>query len=42
MTPVGMPIGLTHLDSEFCWCEPIVETDESGEEVVIHRQVSWN
>ncbi len=22
--------------------DPFVETDESGEEVVLHRQVTWN
>jgi hypothetical protein len=28
-----MPIGLNHLDSDFCWCDPIVELDEKGTEV---------
>ena len=40
--PVEMPIGLNHLDSNFCWCDPLVEEDESGGEVVVHRQVTWN
>ena len=40
--PVEMPVGLNHLDSPGCWCDPFVETDESGEEVVLHRQVTWN
>ena len=40
--PVEMPIGLNHLDSNFCWCDPMVEEDESGGEVVVHRQVTWN
>jgi hypothetical protein len=37
-----MPIGLTHLDSDLCWCDPIVEVDENGEHVLLHRQVIWN
>ena len=40
--PVQMPVGLSHLDSQLCWCEPVVETDENEEEIVIHRQVTWN
>ena len=40
--PVETPIGLNHLDSNFCWCDPIVEEDESGRKVVVHRQVIWN
>ncbi len=38
---VEMPVGLTHIDSNFCWCDPIVETNE-GQEVVVHREVTWN
>ena len=37
-----LPIGLSHIDSEACWCDPIVETDDEGEEIVVHRQVTWN
>jgi len=40
--PEAMPAGLIHLDSNLCWCEPTIEADEIGEEVVIHRQVTWN
>jgi hypothetical protein len=40
--PVAMPAGLIHLDSHSCWREPIIEADEIGEEIVIHRQVTWN
>jgi hypothetical protein len=36
------PIGPSHIDSDFCWCEPVVETDEDGEEVVVHREITWN
>jgi len=40
--PLEMPIGLVHVDSDLCWCDPITELDETGEEVVLHRQVTWN
>ena len=40
--PVEMPVGLKHLDSDFCWCDPIIELDENGQEAVLHRQVTWN
>jgi hypothetical protein len=36
------PMGLSHIDSDSCWCEPVVETDEEGEEVVVHREITWN
>ena len=39
---VEIPVGLTHLDSDLCWCDPIVEVDEDGEHVLLHRQVTWN
>ena len=42
IVPVEMQVGLNHLDSELCWCDPIIEVNEIGEEVVLHRQVSWN
>jgi hypothetical protein len=42
IVPVEMPMGLDHLDSDFCWCDPLVEVDESGKELVLHRQVTWN
>jgi hypothetical protein len=42
VAPVEMPIGLNHLDSDFCWCDPIIRVDEDGQEVVLHRQVTWN
>jgi hypothetical protein len=40
--PVEMPVGLKHQDSDFCWCDPVVEVDDTGDETVIHRQVTWN
>jgi hypothetical protein len=39
---VEMPVGLSHLDSDLCWCEPIIEVDENGHEAVLHRHVTWN
>lgn len=42
MAPVEMPIGLSHIDSDFCWCDPIAELDDNGQGVVIHREVTWN
>jgi hypothetical protein len=40
--PAALPIGLNHLDWDFCWCDPVVEVDEYGKEVVLHKQVTWN
>jgi hypothetical protein len=40
--PVELPIGLSHVDSDFCWCDPLVEANDDGEEIVVHRQVTWN
>lgn len=40
--PVEMPVGLTHVDSDFCWCDPVVDVDENGHETVVHREVTWN
>lgn len=40
--PLQLPIGLNHLDSDFCWCDPILEIDDTGKEIVRHRQVTWN
>jgi hypothetical protein len=37
-----LPVGLEHVDSDFCWCDPIVEFDDNGQEIVLHRQVTWN
>jgi hypothetical protein len=28
--------------ADFCWCDPITEVDETGDEVVLHRQATWN
>jgi hypothetical protein len=37
-----MPVGLKHFDSEFCWCDPIIEVDEDERKVVIHKEVTWH
>jgi hypothetical protein len=42
VAPVEMPIGLHHLNTPSCWCDPVVEIDEDGEETVLHRHVTWN
>ncbi len=39
---VEMLVGLNHIDSDYCWCEPMIEVDDNGEEVLVHRQVTWN
>jgi hypothetical protein len=39
---VDMPVGLRHIASDICWCDPLVDVDENGEQVVVHRQVTWN
>jgi hypothetical protein len=42
LVPTALPLGLQHLDSDSCWCDPIIEVDDNGEENVLHRQVTWN
>lgn len=42
VVPSELPIGLEHLDSGFCWCDPIIEVDDDGLETVVHRHVTWN
>lgn len=39
---IQQPAGLSHIDSDFCWCEPVVEMDEGGEKVIVHREITWN
>jgi hypothetical protein len=33
---------LRHLESDLCWCDPIVEFDENGDLFVLHREITWN
>jgi hypothetical protein len=42
IAPVEMPTGLNHLDSDFCWCDPLAEIDENGQEAMLHREVTWS
>lgn len=39
---VQPPVWLQHTHDEFCWCDPVVESDDDGEQTVIHREVIWN
>jgi hypothetical protein len=35
VTAIDIPIGLNHVDSDLCWCDPIIEVDgTTGEERV--------
>ena len=31
---------LAHVESQFCWCDPIVEIDDYGQKVVVHIEVT--
>jgi hypothetical protein len=33
---------LAHVESLLCWCDPIVELDEYGQPVVLHKEVTWH
>src|SRR4030095_9396063 len=33
---------LPHIDSDWCWCDPIVEFSEDGNQLVVHKEVIWN
>jgi hypothetical protein len=33
---------LAHVKSELCLCDPIVEMDEYGRKVVMHKEVTWH
>jgi len=35
VVPSESPIVLEHLDSDFCWCDPIIEVDDNGQEMVL-------
>jgi hypothetical protein len=35
-------IQLAHIDSELCWCDPILNFDEDGNESLTHKEVTWN
>jgi len=33
---------LAHIHSVWCWCDPLIELKEDGDEFVIHKEVTWN
>jgi hypothetical protein len=33
---------LSHIDSDLCWCDPVVEFNEYGDHRIIHMEVTWN
>jgi hypothetical protein len=33
---------LAHINSELCWCDPILEFDEHGQQSLTHNEVTWN
>jgi hypothetical protein len=35
-------IKLAHINSELCWCDPILEFDEDGTQSLTHNEVTWN
>jgi hypothetical protein len=38
-----IPNPLSHIDSNWCWCEPLIKFNaEDGELVLIHKEVTWN
>jgi hypothetical protein len=39
---VQMPVGLEHVNSAHCWCEPLIGLHEDGSMEVVHQQVTWN
>jgi hypothetical protein len=34
--------GLMHIQSQLCWCEPVLAFDEEGKETLVHQEVTWN
>jgi hypothetical protein len=42
--PIGTEVAsrLAHVKSELCWCDPIIEVDEYGQKVVMHKEVTWH
>ena len=42
--PIGPEVAgqLAHVKSELCWCDPIVETNEYGRKIVMHKEVTWH
>jgi hypothetical protein len=42
VVPSEFAVGLEHLDSDLCWCDPITELGDNGQKIVPHRRVTWN
>ena len=40
--PTEVANQLAHIESELCWCDPIIEIDEYSQKVVIHKEVTWH
>lgn len=33
---------LPHIDSDWCWCDPTVEFNGDGDQLVLHKEVTWH
>ena len=33
---------LRHIQSQLCWCEPVLALDEDGKDILVHQEVTWN
>jgi hypothetical protein len=42
LASMELPNPLIHINSDLCWCDPIIEVDENDRDVVIHKEVTWN
>jgi hypothetical protein len=31
-----------HIESEKCWCDPVLAIDENRRKVLIHQEVTWH
>lgn len=38
----NIPHLLPHINSNLCWCDPIIQFKENGQLVMIHKEVTWN
>jgi hypothetical protein len=32
---------LAHVESQLCWCDPMIERDEHDRKVIVHIEVTW-
>jgi len=35
-------VQVAHINSELCWCDPVLDFDEEGNESLTHNEVTWN